>query len=286
VSLFGEAKPSYTYAMASAMFHFFVLCPLSAALGAPEVSSEANGLANAKAHLRSIPLQKQYVPVMKEGKTVAYKTAYFGKVQAGTPAHDFTVVFDTGSGHFILPSTKCRSDACAKHKRYDILKSTSSTEIEYDGNPVNKNSGDRDQVVVSFGTGKVTGEFVEDVVCVGEDPPDCVKLRVVLATEMTDDPFGHFAFDGVLGLGLDALRLKPEFSFFGEMIKQNPSMLPQFSVFLSRHEGGNSMISFGGYDEKLTTSELTWAPVLMPVHGDWIILFLLMGFGECVVVVC
>merc|ERR1719217_1178113 len=133
--------------------------------------------------LRTVPLQKQYVPVMKGNKTIAYKTAYFGEIQAGTPSQTFTVVFDTGSGHVILPRTSCRSEACAKHRRYDRSSSSSAVDIKYDGSVLSANDKERDQVVVSFGTGKVTGEFVQDVICVGGDSADCVNLRVVLATE-------------------------------------------------------------------------------------------------------
>jgi len=239
----------------------------------------------AKPGLRTIALRKQYVPVIKEGKTVAYKTAYFGKVQAGTPAQSFTVVFDTGSGHFILPHIACQSSTCAKHNRYDLSKSVSALEIEHDGTPV-KSDKERDQVVVSFGTGKVTGEFVHDLVCVGDAPADCVKLRMVLATEMTEDPFGLFEFDGVMGLGLDALRLHSDFSFFGEMLKQNPALSPQFSVFLSRHDGGSSWISFGGYDEKLATSDIQWAPVAMAELGHWVVQIKQVRVGDTVLDEC
>merc|ERR1719188_2539031 len=41
----------------------------------------------------------------------------------------------------------------------------------------------------------------------------CAQLRVIAATDMTEDPFADFAFDGVLGLGLPALSQTPEFNF-------------------------------------------------------------------------
>jgi len=236
--------------------------------------------------IRSIPLQKQYVPVLKDGKTIAYKTAYFGEIQAGTPHQSFTVVFDTGSGHVILPRENCKSETCAKHRRYERQASSTALDIEHNGTPLKADAKERDQVVVSFGTGKVTGEFVQDDVCLGVSSPACVNLRVVLATEMTPDPFSYFAFDGVMGLGLDSLRLHTEFSFFGEMVRQNPGMLPQFSVFLSRQEDGQSSITFGGLDKERATSDIVWAPVAMPELGYWQVQIKQVRIGDTILEDC
>jgi len=227
------------------------------------------GEATPPASVVSIPLQKQYVPVSKEGKVIAYKTAYFGELSAGTPKQPFTVVFDTGSGHVVLPKSSCRSEACSKHRNYHRQDSSNAMDIDYNGKPLNPDATERDSVVVSYGTGKVTGEFVQDVVCLGPLDSGCVNLRVVLATEMSDDPFNSFAFDGIMGLGLDSLRLDPKFSMFGEMIAQNPGMLPQFSFFLSRHEDGESRISFGGVDKERATTDVAWTPVAMAELGYW-----------------
>jgi len=237
--------------------------------------------------IKSIPLQKQYVPVMnKDNKTVAYKTAYFGEIQVGTPPQPFTVVFDTGSGNVILPRTSCNSETCAKHRRYDRGSSTSASDIKHDGELIDPKDTDQDQVVISFGTGKVTGTFIKDDVCVGRTEAKCVDLRVVSAIEMTPDPFSHFAFDGVMGLGLDALRLAKEFGFFSEMVAQNPQMLPQFSVFLSRHDDGQSMISFGGHDKSKATSEIEWAPLAMPELGYWLVQIKQIRIGDTVLDDC
>jgi len=237
----------------------------------------------------SVPLQKQYVPVSKNGKVIAYKTAYFGEISAGTPAQTFTVVFDTGSGHVVLPRTSCRSEACLKHRQYDRSKSSSAVDIEYDGKHIKPHAKERDQVVVSYGTGKVTGEFVEDAVCLGSTSTSalCVNhMRVVVATEMTEDPFSHFAFDGVMGLALDALRLEKQFSFFGEMLAQNPGMLPQFSFFLSRHDDGESAITFGGVDKDRVSTAIQWTPVEKPELGYWLVQIKQIRIGDTILEDC
>jgi hypothetical protein len=111
-------------------------------------------------------------------------------------------------------------------------------------------------------------------------------MRLVLATEMTEDPFSHFAFDGVMGLGLDSLRLDPKFSFFGEMVKQDASILPQFSVFLSRQEGGESMITFGGHDKQKAASDIAWTPVVMPELGYWLLQIKQIRIGDTILDDC
>ncbi|CAK0867163.1 unnamed protein product [Prorocentrum cordatum] len=94
-------------------------------------------------------------------------------------------------------------------------------------------------------------------------------MRVVLATEMTTEPFGSFEFDGVLGLGLEGLAVDPEFSFFGQMFKLHNLTDASFGYFLSRADGVPSEITFGGHDERRMASALQWAPVHRPEFGHW-----------------
>eukprot|EP00913_Durusdinium_trenchii_P029743 g27874.t1 len=65
------------------------------------------------------------------------------------------------------------------------------------------------------------------------------------------------------------LALSPEFSFFGQMLSQNPRMEPRFSVFLAQNEGVDSVISFGGHEEKFASGHIQWVPVAMSKLGYW-----------------
>lgn len=229
--------------------------------------------------LITVPLRKEYVPVLRKNRTVAWKTAYLGTVFAGSPRpQHFTVLFDTGSAHFILPSVSCLSDACRAKSRYNRALSQTALDIEEDGTPVKPGAMERDQVGIIFGTGEVSGEFIEERACLrqaGATPagprPDCVGMRVVLATTMTDDPFKLFQFDGVLGLGLDSLALAPDFSFFHRMTLANPAMQPVFAVYLGKEEGDGSEIAFGGVDPRHLTAgaRMAWAPITSPESGYW-----------------
>lgn len=226
-----------------------------------------------------VPLEKQRVPVSVNGRVVSSKAAYSGHLLVGHPRpQNFSVVFDTGSAHFILPSSTCRDESCRNHRRYDRALSASAIDINYDGTPAH-GSGGRDEVSVSYGTGNVVGEFVSEVACLGttvgrsENHPhlglNCARARLIHANEMSTEPFNHFKFDGVLGLGLDSLALDPEFSFFGQLTRDSV-VAPIFAVFLAAGDGaGNSEIAFGGHNEARAAGQLQWVPVASPEKGYW-----------------
>jgi len=228
--------------------------------------------------LVTIPLDKQYVPVVRKNKTVSYKTAYFGKVFLGAPVQqNFTVIFDTGSGHLFLPSSKCSTETCMKHHRYNRSASESAVDIGHSGRQVAANARVRDQVNIAYGTGEVTGEFVRETICLTDHSNDqlilksqeCMRLRVITATELTKEPFNSFKFDGVLGLGMASLAVDPEFSFFGQLAKLNNLQQERFGYFLSRTDEVASEIAFGGHDVRRMASELEWVPVHKPELGFW-----------------
>lgn len=235
--------------------------------------------AESDARVVTIPLDKQYVPVLRNERIVMYKTAYFGNIYVGLPRpQKFTVVFDTGSGHFIVPSKKCEVPACQSHVGYDRNMSASAIDLDHDGNVVDADS-DRDQVAIAYGTGEVVGEFSREAVCLTshdgdseeaalEKHADCLQVRVVQATEMTDEPFSQFEFDGVMGLGLESLALDPEFSFYGQLTRMG-HLKPLFGVFIAKEDRDASEISFGGIDPKRLASDLHWSPVAKPEHGHW-----------------
>lgn len=244
----------------------------------------------------TIPLDKQYVPVVRNDKVVSYKTAYFGRIHLGFPRarrQTFTVVFDTGSGHLFLPALSCESEVCRKHRRYSTAASPSAKPIDHSGKAVRMNSTLRDQVEVSFGTGAVTGEFVRETVCLSAgtssaEPAgaDCAEVRVILATQMTAEPFMTFEFDGVLGLGFSALAVDPEFSFFGQLSKQHKLDQARFGYFLSKSDQVPSEISFGGHDQRRIGSDLMWTPVHRPDLGYWQVRLMSVRIGTEILPLC
>lgn len=227
-----------------------------------------------------VPLRREMVPVKRKGAIVSHKTSYSGMINVGHPAQEFRVVFDTGSGHVVLPSTECKSRTCLAHRRYSMMESSSAAPINLDGTPA-LDGEMSDQVTIGYGTGQVVGEFVRDEVCIGgvgrsgettqvEPLQSCQNLQVVVAVEMSKQPFKNFLFDGIFGLGLGSLALSKNFSFFNTFVQQGGFGSPHFSVFLTDSEAGDeSEIAFGGYNPERLSGSLSWAPVVKPDMGYW-----------------
>lgn len=227
----------------------------------------------AKAWPHLISLTRELVPVIRNSKTVSYKTSYSGAISIGTPAQDFRVVFDTGSGQIVLPSADCQNQTCLEHQRYNISASSSATAINADGLPVPPDEL-CDQVTIGYGTGMVTGEFVREKVCLGSGPEQrdpCFEVSVVVAVEMTPQPFRSFTFDGIFGLALDSLAVTPQFSFLNQLGGTGAGApAAQFGVFLTDgSDGSQSEIALGGYNPRHLLTPLRWAPLAQKALGHW-----------------
>jgi hypothetical protein len=189
---------------------------------------------------------------------VVHKSAYYGEISVGNPKQKFVVVFDSGSGNLMIPSTYCQSKACTMHKQYDRKQSSTAVDIEADGSKA-KSQEVRDQITVTFGTGEISGVFVTDDVCISDSL--CTNAHLIAATDETDDPFTSFHFDGVLGLAREEMSQGPEFNVFDLLVKQQELHKPIFSVFLSDSDSENSEITFGDIKGEHMASEMFWQPV-------------------------
>jgi len=276
-----------------------------------------------------VGLRRESVPVYRRGKVASFKTSYSGILSVGTPPQEFRVVFDTGSGHIVLPASECKSEACLVHRRFNMSHSSTAVPIQSSGATVVEGEL-ADQVTIGFGTGEITGEFARDKVCfnqpshtlepfpatdaaptadaetapAGETAPQgaggasvtedgalaladaaqeltehveaedgddlCVEMSVILAVEMSTQPFKTFHFDGILGLGLDGLTMNRNFSAYDMLVRGGKIGASHFGVFLTEGEDGEeSEIAMGGINEKRMLDALKWAPVAMADLGYW-----------------
>lgn len=227
-----------------------------------------------------IRLRREVYPVRRQAKIVAFKASYSGVIHVGFPqSQEFRVVFDTGSGHVVLPSIACITETCRKHRRYNMANSATSQAINLDGSRLRPGFLP-DQVTIGFGTGKVTGEFVQEHVCLGPAPLErggssdsnltgpCVQAQIVMAVDMSKRPFELFDFDGILGLGLRSLALSDNFSLF-HLLAGRSLAIPHFGVYLTDADGEESEIAVGGHNPLRLLEPLSWVPMARPELGYW-----------------
>ncbi|XP_042539369.1 chymosin-like [Dipodomys spectabilis] len=170
---------------------------------------------------------------------------YFGTIYVGTPPQEFTVVFDTGSSDFWVPSVYCTSKACRNHHRFDPSKSSTFQNLSK-------------PLVVHYGTGSVQGFLGYDTISVSSivDPHQTVGL----STQEPGDVFTYFPFDGILGLGYPSLASAGSVPVFDNMMNRHLVAQDLFSIYMSRYEQG-SVLTLGAVDSSYYTGSLHWIPV-------------------------
>jgi hypothetical protein len=181
---------------------------------------------------------------------VIHKTAYWGTVTLGTPAQEFKVIFDTGSGNLILPAASCNMAGCNPHKKYSPADSTTAAAIV--------NERGEGSTEISFGTGDISGDYYKDKFCIAENL--CTEVRFVAATAQSPEPFSETPFDGILGLGFKDLSMGEHFNIVDDL--NDNGQLPQgtFAVFLT--DDSSSEITFGGYKPDQVASDIVWSKVV------------------------
>ncbi|CAK0820025.1 unnamed protein product [Prorocentrum cordatum] len=247
------------------------------------------------AGIHVISLERDATPLRVKGSVVAFRIAYTGIIRVGSPAQEFKVIFDSGSGQVVLPSNRCEGPICRRLRRYTMSSSTGAFHVELSGQPTPED-GRPDNVEISFGVGHVKGELVRDKFCLGEavqggvypelqSPDTCVRVNGVMATTLSQAPFGLFNFDGIVGLGLPELSLSEDCSFFGSLFKSGVLRARQFGVYLA--EGGEgSEIAFGGPNPEKLASPVMWTSVVMPGHGHWQVEIVAFHVGDYTLDVC
>merc|ERR1719420_807693 len=180
---------------------------------------------------------------------VIHKTAYWGTIKMGTPAQDFKVIFDTGSGNLILPAASCDMPGCNPHKKYDPKKSSTAKTVV--------NERGEGSTEISFGTGQISGDYIQDKFCVGGSI--CSEVRFIAASEESPEPFEETPFDGIMGMGFNDLSMGKGFNIVDDLNESGQLPQGQFSVFLV--DEGESEITFGGYRSEVLASDIVWAPV-------------------------
>ncbi|NXM65549.1 PEPA protein, partial [Serilophus lunatus] len=171
---------------------------------------------------------------------------YFGTISIGTPAQEFTVVFDTGSSNLWVPSVFCSSPACRNHNRFNPADSSTFLSTN-------------DTLFIAYGTGSMSGVLGYDTVNVAGIN---VRNQIFgLAETEPGDFFYYTPFDGILGLAFPSIASSGATPVFDNMMMENLVDRDLFSVYLSRDSESGSFVLFGAIDPYYTITGLSWIPL-------------------------
>ncbi|XP_010829174.1 PREDICTED: chymosin [Bison bison bison] len=178
---------------------------------------------------------------------------YFGKIYLGTPPQEFTVLFDTGSSDFWVPSIYCKSNACKNHQRFDPRKSSTFQNL---GKPLS----------IHYGTGSMQGILGYDTVTVSNIVD--IQQTVGLSTQEPGDVFTYAEFDGILGMAYPSLASEYSIPVFDNMMNRHLVAQDLFSVYMDRN-GQESMLTLGAIDPSYYTGSLHWVPVTVQQYWQF-----------------
>jgi len=178
-----------------------------------------------------------------------HKTAYWGSMSLGTPPQAFKVIFDTGSGNLIVPSSTCTVPGCLPHHKY--ARNASNTAVAVTNE---KGEGSSE---ITFGTGQISGGFFRDNLCIGDSL--CFEANFIAADRETTEPFQEIPFDGIMGLGFKDLSMGDGFNIVDDLVAKGSMPNGQFSFYLT--DDGDSEATFGGFKPEYLASDILWAPV-------------------------
>ena len=182
---------------------------------------------------------------------------YYGEVSIGTPAQNFTVIFDTGSSNLWVPSSECSllSIACQLHDRYNAKKSST---YQKNGTAFS----------IQYGSGGVAGHWSQDTVAVGGVSATGVTFGE--ATTLSGISFLASKFDGILGMAFSAISVDNITPVFEVFVEEGSVSDGSFAFYLTSVAGeeGSSLV-LGGVDPQFAATPFKYYPVIL--EAWWVI---------------
>uniref|UniRef100_A0A8C3T1I1 pepsin A n=1 Tax=Chelydra serpentina TaxID=8475 RepID=A0A8C3T1I1_CHESE len=189
---------------------------------------------------------------------------YYGTISIGTPAQEFSVLFDTGSSNLWVPSVYCSSTSCTNHNKFNP--SDSST---YEAT--------NESLSIQYGSGSMTGILAYDTVQHVPDYPHpspkvggIVDTKQIFGLSETEPgtAFEYSQFDGILGLAFPSIASSGATPVFDNMMNEGLVSQDLFSVYLSSDEQSGSFVMFGDIDSSYYSGSLNWIPLSAETYWE------------------
>jgi len=177
---------------------------------------------------------------------------YYCDVQAGTPGQTISVVMDTGSSNIWFPT---KNRFLQHHNLYNAHKSST-----YKANGT--------KFRIQYGSGSVKGKFVNDVVTVGPFTIDGYNFAAVDDTSGMGVSYWLAKFDGIFGLGFDALVQGGGPSPITAMVNSGQLEKPEFAFYLQDTPDAPGELIFGGVDPDHYTGDFHNVPLSAETYWE------------------
>ncbi|GAA5950932.1 hypothetical protein JCM3765_004632 [Sporobolomyces pararoseus] len=161
-----------------------------------------------------------------------------GEVRLGTPPQDFTILFDTGSSDFWVPSNDPQCTGCTGNKFDSSLSTTSSR----------KNG----RFAIYYGDGSTTsGPIYTDVMQIGDFYDDNAYFSAV---DQMSDNFASEPEDGIMGMAYASISsIRPR--------RQSDATSKPFGLRVAKTADGPSELFLGGPNPDQYYGRIEWHPV-------------------------
>lgn len=181
-------------------------------------------------------LKKKFGATAGEGDIVIndYMNAqYYGDIEVGTPGQKVSVVFDTGSSNLWVPT---KNKFLQFHHLY---KKEQSNTYKQNGTDFS----------IAYGSGAVKGKFVNDDFTLGPFKIKGYNFAAIHDTGGMGLAYYIAKFDGILGLGFDALVQGGGPAPFTALVNSGQIDQPVFAFYLTNQAGSKGELVLGGVDK-------------------------------------
>lgn len=174
---------------------------------------------------------------------------YYGEISVGTPPQKEMVIFDTGSSNLWVPNKR---PWFTSHNIYDHKKSSTYT-------------ANGTEFKIMYGSGPVSGVYSRDTVSIGS-----FELKDYLFAEVDNTAglglgYRIGKFDGILGLGWDAISVDHVPTPMNALVASGQLEKPVFGFYLANNAPGE--LVFGGVDPKHVSGDFSYVP--LSSEGYW-----------------